>query len=142
MKRLTALLLVLVIVLSACAPATPVVVTKEVEKPVEVTKIVEKVVTPTPVPKPAVYKAAGGWTKPPAYHGSRFAPGGVGAAWWYVFEPLFYYVPATGETIMALAESIDEGKDAFTVTLRKGVKWHDGEPFTSKDVWTTFQLRY
>ena len=137
---------------TACATPTPqviektVVVTKEVPKEVtkvvEVTKVIEKVVTPTPVPKPAVYRAAGGWTKPPAYHGNRFAPGGVGAAWWYVFEPLFYYVPATGETIMALAESFDEGMDAFTVKLRKDAKWHDGEAFTSKDVWTTFQLRY
>ena len=154
MKRLTALLAIVVIagLVASCAPPTPekvvetVVVTKVVEKPVEVTKIVEKpvevVVTPTPVPKPAVYKAAGGWTKPPAYHGSKFAPGGVGCAHWYVFEPLFYYVPASGDVIMALAESFEEGKDAFTVKLRKDVKWHDGKPFTSKDVWSTFQLRY
>jgi len=59
MKRLIVLLLVLA-VLAACAPATPekivetVVVTKEV--PVEVTKVIEKpvevVVTPTPTPAP------------------------------------------------------------------------------------------
>jgi len=169
MSRKLSALLILVIVaslLAGCPAPTPQVVEKEVvvEKPVPQTVIVEKekvvekpvvetvvvekevvvekVVTPTPVPKPAVYRAAGGWTKPPAYHGNRFAPGGVGTAWWYVFEPLFYYVPATGEVITALAESIDEGKDAFTVKLRQGVKWHDGKPFTSKDVWTTFQLRY
>ena len=152
MKRLTALLAIVAVVslVASCAPPTPKVVkeTVVVTKPVEVTKVVTKVVekpvvvTPTPVPKPAVYKAAGGWTKPPAYHGSKFAPGGVGCAHWYVFEPLFYYVPASGDVIMALAESFEEGKDAFTVKLRKDVKWHDGKPFTSKDVWSTFQLRY
>ena len=40
----------------------------------------------------------------------------------------------------ALAESwsiSDDGK-AITFNLRKGVKWHDGEPFTSADVQFTF----
>jgi len=146
-------LLVIVALLVSCATPTPQVIKETVvvtQPPVEITKIVAgtpvvEVVTATPAPKPAqpaIYRAAGGWTKPPAYHGSRFAPGGVGAAWWYVFEPLFYYVPATGDTIMAVAESIDAGTDTFTVKLRKDVKWHDGKPFTSKDVWATLQLRY
>ena len=28
----------------------------------------------------------------------------------------------------------------YTFNLRKGVKWHDGEPFTSADVEFTFQM--
>ncbi|WP_138472344.1 ABC transporter substrate-binding protein [Poseidonocella sp. HB161398] len=41
------------------------------------------------------------------------------------------YVPAP-----ALAESWDISEDGLTITfhLRAGVKWHDGEPFTSEDV--------
>lgn len=31
-----------------------------------------------------------------------------------------------------------EGTDTFRVTLRQGVKWSDGKPFTSKDIVTTF----
>jgi peptide/nickel transport system substrate-binding protein len=41
-----------------------------------------------------------------------------------------------------LAESWNWGSDNKTITfkLRQGVKWHDGKPFTSKDVGCTFDL--
>ena len=45
------------------------------------------------------------------------------------------------ETIVPeLAESWawDASRTRFTVKLRKGVKWHDGKPFTSKDVQCTW----
>ena len=39
-----------------------------------------------------------------------------------------------------LAESWDVSKDGLTYTfkLKKGVKWHDGKPFTARDVAFTF----
>ena len=149
------IIMVLQPLLAACAKPTPekvvetkvvekkVVETKVIEKKVVETKVVEKkvVVTATPPAKPAVYRTAGGWTKPPAYHGNAFAPGGVGAAWWWVFEPLFVYVPANGKIIMRLGASIDEKPDSFTVKLQPNAKWHDGKPVTSKDVVTTLKLR-
>ncbi len=41
-----------------------------------------------------------------------------------------------------LAESWDISPDGLTITfhLRHGVKWHDGAPFTAKDVLFTYQV--
>jgi len=41
-----------------------------------------------------------------------------------------------------LAESFDISSDGLTITfhLRRGVKWHDGAPFTSRDVLYTFRV--
>jgi peptide/nickel transport system substrate-binding protein len=41
-----------------------------------------------------------------------------------------------------LAESFDISADGLTITfhLRKGVKWHDGAPFTSRDVLYTYRV--
>jgi len=41
-----------------------------------------------------------------------------------------------------LAESWDVSSDGLTITfhLRKGVRWHDGEPFTSRDVLYTYRV--
>lgn len=45
------------------------------------------------------------------------------------------------ELVEDLAQSWEVSKDGLVVTffLRKGVRWHDGEPFTSKDVLFTYQ---
>jgi peptide/nickel transport system substrate-binding protein len=41
---------------------------------------------------------------------------------------------------LATEWSWDEGKTDLTFKLRPGVKWHDGKPFTAKDVKCTFDL--
>ncbi|TWK91313.1 Oligopeptide-binding protein AppA [Bacillus paralicheniformis] len=43
---------------------------------------------------------------------------------------------------MKLAEKIDQSEDGITynVTLKKGVKWHDGEEFTADDVVFTYNI--
>ena len=77
--------------------------------------------------------APGEGSNPADYHPTNVAPPGVGIA------------PATpapsSETIVPdLAESWawDPGKTKLTFKLRQGVKWHDGKPFTAKDVQCTW----
>src|SRR5713101_1546557 len=41
---------------------------------------------------------------------------------------------------LATAWSWNEDGTALTFSLRQGVKWHDGEPFTAKDVQCTWDL--
>lgn len=43
---------------------------------------------------------------------------------------------AAGQLIGDLAESyeIDETEKIYTITLKEGVRWHDGEPLTARDV--------
>ena len=58
-----------------------------------------------------------------------------------VYEPLFNYDPLTNEYIPWLAESGEWTSDTeYTIKLREGVTWADGEPLTAKDVVFTLEL--
>src|ERR1700739_2990026 len=64
-----------------------------------------------------------------------------------VFNNLVMYkqdVPQSGlQSIvpdLASEWSWDEDKSQLTFRLRQGVKWHDGKPFTAKDVQCTWDL--
>ncbi len=54
----------------------------------------------------------------------------------WVFDRIVDVDPKTFEPTPWLAESWDISKDGlvYTFKLRKGVKWHDGKPFTANDV--------
>ena len=57
-----------------------------------------------------------------------------------IYEPMVIYNTATGELVPWLATewAFSEDNRTITFTLRDGVTWSDGEPFTSKDVKFTF----
>lgn len=57
-----------------------------------------------------------------------------------IYSGLFKYDSA-GKIVPDLAESYDVSKDqlTYTVHLKQGVKWHDGEPLSSDDVLYTIQ---
>jgi ABC-type transport system substrate-binding protein len=59
-----------------------------------------------------------------------------------IYEPMLIYNTATGEIVPWLATAWEFSDDNATVTftLRDGVMWSDGTPFTSKDVKFTFDL--
>jgi peptide/nickel transport system substrate-binding protein len=58
------------------------------------------------------------------------------------YEYFFYDNLQTGEFIPWLAESYEYNDDAtsLTVTLRDGVTWNDGQPFTADDVVFTYDI--
>lgn len=87
---------------------------------------------------------AGDWDMPPAYHGNPWAPGGVGVARSYVYDPMFDYVPDGKSWMPRLGERFEESADGrrLTVHLRSDARWHDGHPFTARDVEATFLIGF
>ena len=64
-----------------------------------------------------------------------------------VFNNLVMYDPAVPQSglqsivpDLATTWSWDEGRTALSFKLRTGVRWHDGKPFTARDVKCTFDL--
>ncbi|MBV9123884.1 MAG: ABC transporter substrate-binding protein, partial [Planctomycetes bacterium] len=59
-----------------------------------------------------------------------------------IYEPLMVFNSIKGKLVPWLAThyKFGAGNRSLTFTLRKGVKWSDGKPFTSADVAYTFNL--
>ncbi|MBI3941898.1 MAG: ABC transporter substrate-binding protein [Chloroflexi bacterium] len=117
------------------------VVTQVVEKSVEVTKVVEKekvvekLVTPVP-PTQKIVKV--GTYFPDGFN--PFLVTGPRSVKGLLFNALVK-LDVNQNVVGDLAEKWEISSDAkvFTFVLRKGVKWHDGQPFTAKDVEFTFR---
>ena len=62
--------------------------------------------------------------------------------WNMIYDGLVYLDPETSELKLGLAESVEqvEGhEDEYIITLRKGVKFHNGDELTAKDVIHTLE---
>jgi peptide/nickel transport system substrate-binding protein len=59
-----------------------------------------------------------------------------------LYEPLYYYSAFADEYIPWLATSYEHNEDftELVITLREGVEWSDGTPFTANDVVFTLQM--
>ena len=73
--------------------------------------------------------------EPPSMASYISTSGPIGLVAPKIYEGLFDY-DNDGQIVHVLAASHTVSNDGKTVTfnLRKGVKWHDGKPFTSDDV--------
>jgi len=72
-----------------------------------------------------------------------FSPNAAPMTQQAIYEPMLVFNPADSTTTPWLATEWTEAKDGtgITFTLREGVKWSDGEPFTADDVAYTFELK-
>jgi len=82
----------------------------------------------------------GGWPLPAQYQGNPYGSGGIGYPTSNdVYDGLFQLI-RTGVTYNRIAQSVENVGDTTVVHLRHDVKWSDGKPFTSKDVWAYYTL--
>lgn len=56
-------------------------------------------------------------------------------------ETLFWPLPDSLEPLLATGYDVSEDGLIYTLHLREGVLWHDGEPFTAEDVVYSLELR-
>jgi peptide/nickel transport system substrate-binding protein len=90
--------------------------------------------------EPAVVKI--GWTGGP----DSLNPGVAWLAKSYtIFELVYdsmYEVNLDGTYSKGLAESVERSEDGlvYTFKIKEGVKWHDGQPLTAKDIAFTYNL--
>jgi peptide/nickel transport system substrate-binding protein len=67
-------------------------------------------------------------------HPYAYSGGGISGIWQHVIEPLIEMDYSRNEYAGVLAESWEFQGKKWVFHLRKGVSFHDGSPFTSKDV--------
>ena len=152
MKRFThvlSILVVLSILLAACAQATEAPVAEEpVEEPMEEpaeepAEEAEAPEIPTEFPRSeTIYVAGAAWgpasTWNPFQTGSLANTTGTNG---FVYEFLYNFDPQTGDLTPWLAESGEWTDDStFVVTLRDSLTWSDGEALTAEDVAYSYTL--
>ena len=111
----------------------------------EVTKVVEKVVTSTPGP---VEVTDGGtiihcdFADAEVLNPILFTDDASDIVCQMMYNSLIQLNPDDASVVPDLAERWDVSDDdlTFTYYLRKDVTWHDGEPFTAKDVKFTYDM--
>ena len=71
-----------------------------------------------------------------------FSPDVLGSAATAIYEPMMIYNKSTGALVPWLATSYTWNADntVLTFSLRSGVQWSDGQPFSADDVIYTFNL--
>ena len=83
-----------------------------------------------------------GWNSPPdVMNPFTFATTASNEILWLIYDTLLEYdLNLQPEPSLALKKSMNAAGTVFTYTLRPGVTWHDGKPFTADDVKYTFDI--
>jgi peptide/nickel transport system substrate-binding protein len=90
-----------------------------------------------------VVTAALGNSSPFVTNFNPFSPSVENPAFGMIYEPLMFFDTAQAGNVqpwLAKSYTWGPGGRSITFTLRSGVKWNDGQPFTSADVAYTFNL--
>jgi peptide/nickel transport system substrate-binding protein len=67
-------------------------------------------------------------------HPYAYSGGGIVGIWLHMIEPLVHMDFGRNEYVGVLAESWEFQGKKWIFRLRKGIRFHNGSPFTSKDV--------
>jgi peptide/nickel transport system substrate-binding protein len=86
------------------------------------------------------FRCSGSWFIPPSFHGNPWSQGGDGSHLAFVYEPLFLYLPDSQTYLPQLGLSYQMSGQGLRIQLRPEARWHDGRPFTSQDVKSSFLL--
>ncbi len=134
------LLLLLALTVTACQGAPPSPTAAVLPPATAAPTPIPPTETPAPPARVEVLRLTGGqyWGHPSPFGFNR-GPGYMRAS--LIFDTLAWR-DASGQTIPWLATdwTVSEDQKTWTFTLREGVKWHDGRPFTADDV--VFTIEY
>lgn len=75
---------------------------------------------------------------------SPFSPTATHGTWGLIYETLMFFNQAKSgdvQPVLATKYEFSDGGKALTFTLREGVQWSDGKPFTAEDVAFNFLYR-
>ncbi|MCP2328193.1 peptide/nickel transport system substrate-binding protein [Hamadaea flava] len=75
---------------------------------------------------------------------NQFAPTPLNGTRGLIYEPLFFFNQAKADDVQPLLATkyeFGDGGKTLTFTLREGVQWNDGKPFTAEDVAFNFLYR-
>jgi peptide/nickel transport system substrate-binding protein len=100
------------------------------------------VVAQDEIPRGGTVVVSEGLQSAPARIFNPYNPNPVNWTRMSMFEPLIVWNPVTSEPHYILATGYEYSDDllALTFTLREGVLWSDGEPFSADDVVFTWEL--